>query len=98
MAIDVLNEKTLTFTQAAKRLPSTRQNRAVSPNTIYRWAAFGVRGVRLETAFRGGTRVTSEQALQRFFAALNSQPVPRCGTAQAAHDDAVESALIVKGY
>jgi hypothetical protein len=51
---------------AGERTGSARPHLA----TIHRWATRGLRGVRLEFAQVGGTRVTSEEALQRFFDAL----------------------------
>jgi hypothetical protein len=38
---------------------------------LWRWAARGIRGVRLEVVRVGGTTWTSVEALGRFFAALN---------------------------
>lgn len=38
--------------------------------TIHRWCTRGLRGRRLEYVQLGGTRVTTEAALQRFFASL----------------------------
>lgn len=35
--------------------------------SIYRWTKHGIAGIRLETLIIGGTRFTSEQALDRFF-------------------------------
>ena len=61
MAIDVLNERLLTFSQAAKSLP-TRPSTA----TVWRWATRGVRGITLESIMVGGTRYTSAERLQEF--------------------------------
>lgn len=41
--------------------------------TLYRWSTIGCKGVVLETAQIGGTRCTSREALDRFFAALTAQ-------------------------
>ena len=41
----------------------------VHPSTVHRWRLRGTRGVRLETILAGGTRYTSVEALNRFFAA-----------------------------
>jgi hypothetical protein len=38
--------------------------------TVHRWCSHGIRGVKLEFVQRGGTRVTTEAALLRFFAQL----------------------------
>jgi hypothetical protein len=40
--------------------------------TRWRWTAVGVRGVRLESIMVGGQRFTTEQAVNRFIAALNA--------------------------
>ncbi len=58
-----------------------RLSRAVIPGnphpaTRWRWASVGVRGQRLETIVVGGQRFTSQEAVQRFLAALNDQPAP----------------------
>jgi hypothetical protein len=40
--------------------------------TVFRWATKGVRGVRLDSWFIGGTRHTSPAAIERFLADLNA--------------------------
>lgn len=81
MAIDVSTETVLTLTEAAKRLPRRRAGRRVHPSCLYRWTKNGCRGVFLEFTQIGGTRCTSLEALDRFFAALTAAaqaetPVP----------------------
>jgi hypothetical protein len=76
MAIDVLQEKTEPLTVMARRLPCLRNSRPVHASTLWRWATKGLRGVRLETARVGGVRVTSAEALRRFFAALEQLCLP----------------------
>ena len=44
----------------------------VHPSTVHRWRLRGTRGVRLETILAGGTRYTSIEALNRFFAATTT--------------------------
>lgn len=63
--IDITTETVLTLADAAKRLP-TRSGRRIHVSTLYRWSQRGCRGIRLETAQLGGSRITSMQALQRF--------------------------------
>jgi hypothetical protein len=70
MPIDLFKEKTFSLRQMARRLPHLRENRAVHPSTLWRWALRGLGGVRLETTMVGGTRVTTEEALRRFFESL----------------------------
>ena len=52
--------------------------------TLYRWASHGCRGVRLETIQIGGTKCTSRQALQRFFAGLTDPGLAEAGTCHPA--------------
>src|SRR3954466_8086388 len=65
--IDLQNETILTLCEAARKLPN-------KPNltTLSRWRTRGCRGVRLETLLLGGRRVTSSQALERFFTAVTA--------------------------
>ena len=44
----------------------------VHVSTIHRWRLKGVRGVRLETFLRGGIRYTTDEAIERFFAATTA--------------------------
>ena len=97
MPIDLFTEHPLPLSAAAKRLPRLRNNRPVSPATLWRWAAHGVRGVKLETVKVGGATCTSVPALRRFVAALNNQPSPVTRGRQARHDEAVERALSDRG-
>jgi hypothetical protein len=41
--------------------------------TVHRWCTRGIRGTRLEFVQRGGTRVTTEAALVRFFSTLTGR-------------------------
>jgi hypothetical protein len=65
--IDIATEDMVSLTEAAKTLPSRPDQ-----STLWRWRNRGVRGVRLETVLVGGRRMTSRQALNRFFAAVNA--------------------------
>jgi hypothetical protein len=61
---------------------------------MWRWAEYGVAGIRLETIYIGAVRYTSREALQRFFERVTAartgtaggsaptglQPVARTGT------------------
>ena len=78
--LDLLSEQVVTLCEAAKRLPRLRKNRPVHVSTLWRWALRGLRGVRLETTMIGGVRVTSTEALQRFFARLASNNGAEQGT------------------
>lgn len=76
MPINIDNENCMTLAQAAKTLPRVRGSKPPHPLTLYRWATSGLRAasgdrVYLETEFVGGTRITSSEALERFFARKN---------------------------
>ena len=75
MAIDPLQEEIISMTQAAKCLPSLRNNRPVAPNTVQRWAREGVtvggQTVRLETTTIAGRTATSREAIKRFLNACH---------------------------
>jgi hypothetical protein len=73
--IDIRSEKTLSLTQACKleTMPSRREGKRPNVSTLWRWSMQGIRGVRLETLMAGGVRVTSQEAIQRFFDRLTEQ-------------------------
>jgi hypothetical protein len=82
MPIDIRSEQVLSFT-AASKLPCfayRRSGKRINVSTLWRWATAGVRGVKLETIMAGGSRVTSLEAIERFFEVLTaqseSQPAP----------------------
>ena len=68
MSIDLTTETPKTLAKAAQTLPGG----AVHLSTIYRWRMKGVRGVKLETVLRGGIRYTTDEAIERFFAATTA--------------------------
>jgi hypothetical protein len=68
---NLLTETTISLSQAARRLPSFRNDRPVSPATIWRWDSEGVRlpngtRLRLEAVRLGGRWITSVESLTRF--------------------------------
>ena len=73
--LDRLKETPISLSRAAKSAPVP-----VHISTIYRWYMRGVRGIKLETAMAGGRRVTTLEALGRFFegttAAADGAPPP----------------------
>ena len=76
MPIDIEHEQCLPLSKAARRLPILRGDKPPHPMTLYRWATTGLkaksgRRVMLETELVGGTRVTSVEALSRFFQRLD---------------------------
>jgi hypothetical protein len=68
--IDHENEQLLSMIAASKLLPG-RPNVA----TLWRWRTAGCRGHRLETILFGGRRYTSREAITRFLAAINGEPI-----------------------
>lgn len=85
--IDHAKEHMLTMAEAAKSLPKRPNKKKVPPNTIVRWSQQGLSGVFLETIRIGGTRMTSREALQRFFEALTEKadgaPQRRVGSSES---------------
>lgn len=71
MSINIRDEPPITLTDATAYIPRRRKGRRTSASTLYRWAAVGVRGVKLETIQVGGSKCTSLEALQRFFDRLS---------------------------
>ena len=96
MSIDAVNETLINFSDLSSWTESNL-GRRVSPSTCHRWRLRGCRGVRLETLLVGGIRVTSVEALQRFFErstrAQDGQPLtenPSCHIDQVSHQKANE--------
>jgi hypothetical protein len=48
--------------------------------TVWRWCTKGTRGVKLESWVRGGQRVTTPEAVERFLLALNAADEPATET------------------
>jgi hypothetical protein len=102
VAIDISTEQIFPLTEAPKRreLPRRRFQRPPHVATFYRWAKYGVRGVRLETIRVGGTRCTSLQAIQRFFNALSATDqlhAPSTGSARRRKSEEASQALTAEG-
>lgn len=94
--IELGTEELMTLTAATRVLPHRRRHRPVNVSTLHRWATRGLRGVRLETVQVGGTKCTSREALDRFFAALAAQSqsgAPDGGVTQPVRPQAVRRAL-----
>ena len=75
MPIDIKTEHTFFLRDAPNHLPHLRHGRKFDRCTIYRWAKSGRRGIALESLQTPAGRITSIEALQRFFEAL-SDPCP----------------------
>ena len=72
MSIDPDTETIITLGEACRLVPP----RGISTACMARWIVTGVRGAVLETIRIGGRRLTSREALSRFFAAQNVTDSP----------------------
>ncbi len=72
MSIDPDTETIITLGEACRLVPP----RGISTACMARWIVTGVRGAVLETIRIGGRRLTSREALGRFFAAQNRDQTP----------------------
>jgi uncharacterized protein DUF1580 len=70
--IDASHENLISLADVPGHLPDRRGGKRPHVSCIYRWAQRGLRGVRLEVLQCGGTKVTSLEALQRFFERLSA--------------------------
>ena len=70
MNISLIDEQLVSLREAAGLLPSRRRGKRPHVSCLYRWTTTGCRGVTLESVAIGGTRCTSREARQRFFARL----------------------------
>jgi hypothetical protein len=82
--IDTRTETTITLPQAAAEQPCRREGKKVSTITLWRWATKGCRGIILETLQTPSGRVTSREAIQRFFEALTESHQVSSGPATSA--------------
>lgn len=92
----------LSLPQIARRLPSCRKDRPVSPSCVWRWISHGIRladgrVVKLEAARLAGRWLSSAAAIERFLAAQQppraeeAGPAPRtAGARQRAAERAAE--------
>src|SRR5262245_44023220 len=100
--IDSQIETILPFGVAARRLPSLRAGRPVSPATLWRWAAIGClsrsgQRIRLETIRIGGSTCTSIEALQRFFTRLSGEEAVATAAPAGKRHARAEAALDAAG-
>jgi len=72
MSIEVASEEVISLADAARELPRRRGGKRPHVSCLYRWTKTGCRGIVLESVQIGGTRCTSREALDRFFAALTA--------------------------
>lgn len=98
--IDISHETPITLAQAAASLPRRRGGRRTHVATLYRWSTRGCRGVVLETVQVGGTRCTTQEALQRFCEALTRSAGLGAGEAtptDTAHAGELQAKLEAEG-
>jgi len=65
--IDTAVEQPLPLAVLARKVPNRDGKRGVNVSTMWRWIQRGIHGVRLESLLIGGIRMSTEQALARFF-------------------------------
>jgi hypothetical protein len=70
--IDSTRETLIALADVPSHLPNRRGGKRPHVSCIYRWAQRGCKGIKLETLQCGGTKVTSLEALQRFFEQLST--------------------------
>jgi hypothetical protein len=72
--LDLLVERVVPLTQVPRLgiIPARRRGSRLNLRTVYRWTEAGLCGVRLATIAVGGQRVTTVEALLRFFAAVSA--------------------------
>jgi hypothetical protein len=67
VSIDISSERLISLAEATKVLPGRPHL-----SCLHRWRLRGVAGIKLETVRVGGRRYTSDEALQRFIAAVTA--------------------------
>lgn len=90
--IDPKTETLLSLADAARLLPRRRAGKKPHVSCLYRWTTTGCKGVVLESLQCGGTRVTSREALGRFFEALTVASSPQPCRSPSRRRRAAESA------
>jgi hypothetical protein len=99
--IDMTKEAVGPFPQAAGWVPRRRRGRKTHVSTLYRWTTSGCRGIVLESLQTPSGRVTSREAIQRFFERLSAGEQPGGGahtrlSAPGGHDGHSAPALRVR--
>jgi hypothetical protein len=101
--IDLAHETIVSLADAPAHLPDRRGGKRPHVSCMYRWAQRGLRGVRLETLQCGGTKVTSLEALQRFFERLGAvangeTPPARTSSQRKRATEKADSELAAAGW
>ena len=97
MAIDFAKETVI----AIRKVPEWCQaniGRRVHPSTVNRWHRRGSRSVRLETLLIGGSRVTSAEALSRFFCAVTAAADGQAAPAKLGGSGPTSAVLEAEAY
>jgi hypothetical protein len=71
--IDANRETLVSLADVPALLPERRGSKRPHVSCIYRWCQRGCKGIKLEWLQCGGTKVTSTEAIQRFFDRLTTQ-------------------------
>ena len=88
--IDTVAEQPIPLSLAAREAPNRQGGRGISAATTWRWYQRGVKGVRLETVMCGGIRMTSREAVARFFAAVTAAASGKCVSPRSSHQRQLE--------
>jgi hypothetical protein len=75
--IDSTREDLYPLSVHAREIRGRNGAKGVSCSTVFRWTLRGIRGVKLESQLVGGIRMTSREALARFFAAATAAAGPQ---------------------
>ena len=90
--IDPNKERLVSFHDASNESTRRRGGKKIHLSTWYRWTTRGCKGIRLESLQYGGTRVTSREAIARFFRRLTEASVEPSDPTSAPPPRAVEAA------
>ena len=70
--IDTTLEEPVPLAVLAREVVNRGGRRGINVSTVWRWIQRGIHGVRLESILVGGIRMSSREALARFFAATTA--------------------------
>jgi hypothetical protein len=75
-----------------------RSGKGLSVSTVWRWILYGRRSHKLASIFVGGQRFTSRQAVARFLAAINEEPIQEQQRVEAQEASAARVDQELKAY
>src|SRR5689334_14840627 len=70
-------ENAIPLARACRLLPRNASDKPIHPATMFRWAAYGVGGVRLKVWKIGGRTFTTVEAIRAFIAARSGHDAPK---------------------